>query len=227
MLFRETTLANGLRIVAEINPAGYTASFGYFVHTGSRDETDAIAGVSHFLEHMVFKGTATRSAADVNRQLDELGGQSNAYTSEEQTVYYATVIPRYQDRIVELLTDLMRPTLRSEDFDSERQVILEEIAKYDDQPPFGAFERSAEVHFGSHGLGRRILGTAETVSSISAATMRDYFTRRYAPAEMVFAAAGNLDFDGMVDAVERQTADWPVGDPLPPRTPPTNRPLAP
>ncbi|WP_164103963.1 M16 family metallopeptidase [Candidatus Laterigemmans baculatus] len=226
MLFRETTLANGLRIVAEINPAGYTASFGYFVHTGARDETDEIAGVSHFLEHMVFKGTPRRSAADVNRELDELGGQSNAYTSEEQTVYYATVIPRYQDRIVELLTDLMRPSLRSEDFESERQVILEEIAKYDDQPPFGAFERSVEVYFGSHGLGRRILGTSETVSAISTDAMRAYFDSRYVPSEMVFAAAGNLDFDAVVEALERQTTDWPTGSPLPPRIPPFTAPTA-
>lgn len=226
MLFRETTLPNGLRVVAEINPDGYTASFGCFVHTGARDETDDIAGVSHFLEHMVFKGTPTRSAADVNRELDELGGQSNAYTSEEQTVYYATVIPKFQDRIVDLLTDLMRPTLRTEDFETERQVILEEIAKYDDQPPFGAFERSMEAYFGSHGLGRRILGTADTVASISADQMRAYFDKRYAPGEMVFSAAGNVDFDGLVEVLERQTASWPVRSlddqrPLPSATTPT------
>ena len=155
-MFRSTTLDNGLQVIAEVHPQGYTASFGYFVKTGARDETDEVAGVSHFLEHMMFKGTPTRSAADVNRQLDELGGQSNAYTSEEQTVYYATVIPKYQNRMVELLTDILRPTLRTEDFETERMVILEEIAKYDDQPPFGAFERSMEEYFGSHGLGRRI-----------------------------------------------------------------------
>lgn len=208
VMFRQTTLDNGLQVIAEVNPAGYTASFGYFVRTGARDERDEIAGVSHFLEHMMFKGTATRSAADVNRELDELGGQSNAYTSEEQTVYYASVIPKYQDRMINLLTDIMRPTLRTEDFETERQVILEEIAKYDDQPPFGAFERSMENYFGSHGLGRRVLGTVDTVSAITADQMREYFDANYGPTSMVFAAAGKVDFDALVRDLSRYTAHW-------------------
>ena len=97
---------------------------GYFVRAGARDEVDRESGLSHFLEHMMFKGTSTRSAADVNRELDELGGNSNAYTSEEQTVYYAAVLPKFQDRLVDLLTDMLSPTLRENDFDTERQVIL-------------------------------------------------------------------------------------------------------
>lgn len=206
--FRETTLKNGLRIAAEIDPRGYSASFGYFVRTGARDETDIESGVSHFLEHMMFKGTAKRTAADVNRQLDELGGNSNAYTSEEQTVYYATVLPKYQDRIIDLLTDMLRPSLRQEDFDTERKVIIEEIAKYEDQPPFGAFERVMERHFGPRGIGRRILGTAESILSMSRQTMHDYFTRRYAAGNIVLAAAGNVDFDGLVESAERLTATW-------------------
>jgi predicted Zn-dependent peptidase len=219
-MFRSTTLDNGLQIIAELNPAGYTASFGYFVKTGARDETDEVAGVSHFLEHMVFKGTPTRSAADVNRQLDELGGQSNAYTSEEQTVYYASVIPKYQDRIVELLTDIMRPTLRTEDFETERMVILEEIAKYDDQPPFGAFERSMESYFGSHGLGRRILGTVDTVSAMTPEQMRAYFEANYGPESIVLAAAGNVDFDALVQSADRLTRSWTHTPPRPARTAP-------
>ena len=206
--FRETTLANGLRIAAEIDPRGYSASFGYFVRTGSRDETDVEAGVSHFLEHMMFKGTRRRSAADVNRELDELGGNSNAFTSEEQTAYYATVLPKYQDRIIDLLTDMLRPTLAQSDFDTERNVILEEIAKYEDQPPFGAFERVMERHFGPRGLGRRILGTSESIVAMTRQTMHDYFSRRYAPTNIVLAAAGNVDFDGLVDSLQRLTADW-------------------
>lgn len=206
--FRETTLPNGLRIAAEIDPRGYSASFGYFVRTGSRDETDRESGVSHFLEHMMFKGTARRSAADVNRELDELGGNSNAFTSEEQTVYYATVLPKYQDRIIDLLTDMLRPSLTQADFDTERKVVLEEIAKYEDQPPFGAFERVMERHFSPRGLGRRVLGTAESISQMDRQTMYDYFSRRYAPANIVLAAAGNVDFDGLVDMAQRLTSDW-------------------
>ena len=206
--FRETTLSNGLRVAAEIDGRGYSAAFGYFVRAGSRDEVDCESGLSHFLEHMMFKGTRRRSAADVNRELDELGGQSNAYTSEEQTVYYATVLPKFQNRLVDLLTDMLSPTLDEEEFATERQVILEEIAKYEDQPPFGAFERAMEVHFGPRGLGRRILGTADSIRTMQAATMRDYFNRRYRPENIVLAATGNIDFDGLVAQVEQLTESW-------------------
>lgn len=206
--FREATLPNGLRIAAETDGRGYSAAFGFFVRAGSRDEVDVESGLSHFLEHMMFKGTTRRSAADVNRELDELGGQGNAYTSEEQTVYYATVLPKFQDRIVDLLTDMLSPVLDQEEFETERQVILEEIAKYEDQPPFGAFERAMEVHFGPRGLGRRVLGTAESIRAMSASSMRDYFHRRYRPENIVLAATGNLDFDGLVAQVEKQTGDW-------------------
>jgi predicted Zn-dependent peptidase len=208
--FRETTLPNGLRIAAEVDPRGYSASLGYFVRTGACDETDVEAGVSHFLEHMMFKGTARRSAADVNRELDELGGQSNAYTSEEQTVYYATVLPKYQHRMVDLLTDMMRPSLAEDDFQTERQVILEEIAKYEDQPPFGAFERAMERYYGPRGLGRRILGTEASITAMTPQVMRDYFTRRYSPENIVLAAAGNVDFDSLVEQASALTGQWAI-----------------
>ena len=206
--FREATLSNGLRIAAEVDGRGYSAAFGYFVRAGSRDEVDVESGLSHFLEHMMFKGTSRRSAADVNRELDELGGQGNAYTSEEQTVYYATVLPKFQDRIVDLLTDMLSPSLDPHEFETERQVILEEIAKYEDQPPFGAFERAMEVYFGPRGLGRRVLGTAESIREMAPETMRDYFNRRYRPENIVLAATGNVDFDGLVADVEARTAAW-------------------
>lgn len=210
--FRETTLSNGLRIAAEIDRRGYSAAFGYFVRSGSRDEVDHESGLSHFLEHMMFKGTARRTAADVNRELDELGGQGNAYTSEEQTVYYATVLPKFQDRIVDLLTDMMRPLLDEQEFETERQVILEEIAKYEDQPPFGAFERAMEVYFGPRGLGRRVLGTSESIRDMTSQAMRGYFDRRYQPENMVLAATGNVVFDELVDQVEKLTSQWQPSD---------------
>lgn len=206
--FRETTLPSGLRIAAEIDQRGYSAAIGYFVRSGSRDEVDFESGLSHFLEHMMFKGTDRRSAADVNRELDELGGQSNAYTSEEQTVYYAAVLPKFQDRIVDLLTDMLSPKLDEDEFNTERQVILEEIAKYEDQPPFGAFERAMEVHFGPRGLGRRVLGTSDSIAAMTATSMRDYFRRRYRPENIVLAASGNVDFDGLVAEVEKRTSHW-------------------
>lgn len=206
--FRETTLSNGLRVAAEIDSRGYSAAYGYFVRAGSRNETDQQSGLSHFLEHMMFKGTATRSAADVNRELDELGGQGNAYTTEEQTVYYATVLPKFQDRLIDLLTDMLSPALSDEEFETERNVILEEIAKYEDQPPFGAFERSMEIHFGPRGLGRRVLGTTESIRDMTAGRMRDYFLSMYRPDNLVLAATGNVDFDALVEQLERLTSQW-------------------
>src|SRR5262245_38687124 len=119
MEFRKQTLDNGLTIVAECDGDAHSSALGFFVNTGSRDEDDSISGVSHFLEHMVFKGTGSRSAEDVNREFDEMGAHYNAFTSEENTVYYAAVLPECQDRAVDLLADLIRPALRSEDFETE------------------------------------------------------------------------------------------------------------
>jgi predicted Zn-dependent peptidase len=208
MQFRHEVLENGLEIVAEVNPDAFSQSLGYFVRTGSRDETPDIAGVSHFLEHMMFKGTPTRTSLDVNRALDDLGSLSNAYTSEEQTVYYMSVLPEHQLAALDLLTDMMRPTLNQEDFETEKQVILEEIAMYDDQPPYGAMERAMEAYFGDHPLATPILGTRKTVTDLRAEAMRAYHRRRYAPGNVVLAAAGAVDFDALVRETQRHTIRW-------------------
>ncbi|MGI8979408.1 MAG: M16 family metallopeptidase [Pirellulaceae bacterium] len=208
MQFQTQTLGNGLEIVAEVNPQAYSASYAFFVKTGARDEWDEVSGVSHFLEHMVFKGTAGRSAADVNRELDELSSSSNAFTSEEQTVYYATTLPEDQPKIVHLLADMMRPALRQDDFDTEKQVILEEIAKYDDQPPYGAHEKCMAAHFGPHPLGRSVLGTAKSVGDLRREQMLEYFERRYSPRNIVLAAAGNVDFAQLIEEVEKNCGSW-------------------
>jgi predicted Zn-dependent peptidase len=206
--FRETTLDNGLEVVAECNDRAYSMSLAFFVKTGSRDETDDISGVSHFLEHMVFKGTPTRSAADVNRELDEIGSHSNAFTSEEQTVYYATVLPEYQDRALELLADIMRPSLREDDFETEKQVIIEEIYKYEDEPPFGAYEKAMSAYFGAHPMGRSILGTVQSVGALTPQAMREYFQRRYSPRNITVVASGNVDYDHLVSQVQRHCGNW-------------------
>ncbi len=208
MEFLSHRLDNGLEIIAEYNPRAHSVALGYFVQAGSRDETRANSGVSHFLEHMTFKGTPRRQAEDVNRELDEIGSRSNAYTTEEQTVYYAAVLPEYQDRAVDLLSDIMRPSLRAEDFETEKQVILEEIAKYDDQPPFGAYEKAMAAHFGEHSLGQSILGTVETVSELTQAQMMEYFQQRYSPGNMLLTACGKVDFPALVRAVEKHCGSW-------------------
>lgn len=208
MKFEQHQLSNGLSIIAECNPQAYSTSLAFFVRTGSRDETPEVAGVSHFLEHMVFKGTPRRSAADVNRELDELGSHSNAFTSEEQTVYYATVLPEYQNEVVDLLADIMRPSLRKDDFETEKQVIVEEILKYEDQPPFGAHEKCMEAYFGDHPLAKNVLGTVDSVGAMTPEGMRDYFERRYSPGNITLAAAGNIDFEQLIANAEKHCGDW-------------------
>ena len=208
MEFLKHKLANGLEIVVERNDDAYTTALGFFVRTGSRDETDEIAGVSHFLEHMMFKGTPTRSADDVNREFDEMGAHYNAFTSEENTVYYAAVLPEYQTKAVELLADIIRPSLREEDFTTEKKVIIEEIRMYEDQPPFGADEKVKAAFFGDHPLARSVLGTVDSITNLSVDAMRSYFRRRYSPGNITLAAAGKIDFDELVSAAERRCGGW-------------------
>ena len=208
MEFLKHTLPNGLEIVAECNAAAYSTALGFFVNTGARDETDGAAGVSHFLEHMVFKGTPRRSADDVNREFDEMGAHYNAFTNEENTVFYAAVLPEHQDRAVDLLADILRPSLREDDFQTEKKVILEEIQMYEDQPPFGADDKCRALYYGSHPLGRSVLGTAKSIGDLSAEAMRDYFRRRYSPGNIVLAGAGQIDFDALVAAAERCCGSW-------------------
>lgn len=224
MEFREHTLENGLEIVAECNPRAYSTALGFFVRAGSRDETDEVSGVSHFLEHMAFKGTPKRTAADVNRELDEMGSYSNARTDEERTVYHASILPEFQDRTLELLSDIMRPSLRAEDFDTEKQVILEEILMYEDQPPFGGHERIMALHFGQHPLSRSVLGTVASVGALTPDQMRTYHRQRYSPNNMVLVAAGNVDFERLVAVAREQCGAWqPCAAPRQPTPAPANR----
>ncbi len=212
MQFQTHTLTNGLEIIAECNAAAYSSALGFFVNTGSRDESDDVSGVSHFLEHMVFKGTPRRSANDVNREFDEMGAHYNAFTNEENTVYYAAMLPEYQDRAVALLADIMRPALREEDFTTEKQVILEEIKMYEDQPPFGADEKCRAAFFGTHPLARSVLGTAESVAALPVEKMHDYFTRRYSPKNMVLVGAGKIDFDQLCREADKLCVAWRPDD---------------
>jgi len=209
MTFCHHVLENGLEVVAEVRPQAYSCAFAFFVRAGARDETPDISGVSHFLEHMVFKGSSRRSAEQVNRELDELSVGSNAFTSEEQTVYFATTLPEDQRALVELLADMLRPALRPDDFETEKQVILEEIAKYDDQPPYGAHEKCLAAFFGDHPLGHSILGTTASISALSRQQMLDYFEQRYSPSNIVLAAAGRVDFEGLVAQAAEYCGQWP------------------
>ena len=209
MQFLTHVLPNGLEIVAECNPHAYSTALEFIVKAGACDETDEIAGVSHFLEHMAFKGTPTRTAADVNRELDEMGSYCNAGTVEEATVYYAAVLPENRTWATEVLADILRPSLREADFATEKKVILEEIQKAEDEPPFLADEKCRAAFFGEHPLGRSVLGTTASVEALSVAAMQDYFRRRYTPNNIIVAAAGRVDFDRLVADCRRACGDWP------------------
>ena len=209
--FQQHTLPNGLTILAEANDAAHTAAVGFFVKTGARDEGPGVMGVSHFLEHMMFKGTDRRTADDVNREFDELGANYNAFTSHEQTVYYAQVLPEFLPRAVDLLGDMLRPALRAEDFDMEKNVILEEIGMYDDRPEWRLQDGLLEAYFRGHGLGFRVLGTGGddgTVTRLTVDQMRDYFGQRYAADNIVVAAAGRIDFDALVADLDKLCGAW-------------------
>ncbi|QDU32308.1 Protease 3 precursor [Poriferisphaera corsica] len=206
--FKHTTLPNGLTIVAEINPDAHTAAVGYLVKTGARDETPADMGVSHFLEHMMFKGTQRRTADDVNREFDEMGANYNAYTSHEVTFYFAHILPEYLAPSIDLLGDIMRPSLRDEEFNMEKNVIIEEIGMYDDRPHWRLQDQLLEDFFGSHTLGFRVLGTPQTITDMTASQMRAYFAERYSPDNIIVAATGKIDWNQLVEEVEKISGHW-------------------
>jgi predicted Zn-dependent peptidase len=204
-------LDNGLQVIAELNDQARSVAAGFFVMTGSRDESPQMAGVSHFLEHMVFKGTPRRDALAVNRAFDRVGAKHNAQTSEEDTFYHLTCLPEYLPEAFDVLADILRPSLRAEDFETEKQVIIEEIRMYLDNPMSVAYEAAKAAHFGPHPLGQSILGTVDSITALTLEQMRDYFARRYSPANMVLAFAGRSDWDQVVALAEARCGAWRGG----------------
>ncbi len=207
-IFRHATLPNGLTIIAEDDPAAYSSAAGFFVKTGARDEATPVMGVSHFLEHMMFKGTEEFEAAELNRRFDEMGARNNAFTSNEMTCFYAHVLPERLGSCVELLGKMMRPALRQADFDTEKGVILEEIAMYKDNPFWVLYEASIERHFGTHPLSHRVLGTTESITALTSQQMREYFETRYSADNTIVALAGKMDFEREVDRLHRVCGGW-------------------
>jgi len=208
MQFDQKTLPNGLVLIGERNPSAKAAAVGFFVRTGSRDETAEINGVSHFLEHMLFKGTERLSALEVNEAFDRRGAQFNAFTSEENTVFYAAVLPEYLLDVTSLWSELMRPALRDDDFNMEKNVIKEEIAMYEDTPTFDVIDRCRTLHFDTHPCGNSVLGTTESIDGLLAEQMRQYFGQRYAPNNIVVACVGHFDWERFCETVEAGCGHW-------------------
>ncbi len=194
-----------------------SVSFGIWVGVGSRDETPAMGGVSHFLEHLLFKGTKRRSALDISAQIEAVGGETNAFTTKEYTCYYARVLDADLPLAADVMGDLVTSSVLAEaDVETERGVILEEIAMHDDEPDDEVHDLLSRALFGDHPLGRQVSGTAETISGLTRRQIHGFYRRRYTPSQLVVAAAGNLDHDALVKLVRATAlADRPAADPVP------------
>ena len=208
MNFYEETLDNGLRVFGESSKTMKSVTIGFFVKTGSRDETPEINGVSHFLEHMCFKGSDRRSADAIKLDFDKMGAQYNAFTSNENTVYYLQVLPEFLEPALNLLSDMMRPAVRKEDFDLEKKVILEEIARSQDMPAFLAYKKAIQLYFETHSLGHLVLGTTDSIQKLTHEEMRDYVQKRYAPENMLLGCTGNFDWKEFWGLTEKFCAGW-------------------
>ena len=211
--FREHQLENGLKIVGECDKSAVSCACGFFVQTGARDENKEISGVSHFLEHMVFKGGKKRNALQITYDLAALGAQSNAYTGLENTVYYASVLPEYFEGVFDILSDMMRPTLEEAEFLTEKGVILEEIALYEDRPTHVLFEAALSLHFLEHPAANSVLGSKESIRKLSVSQMREYFESRYSADNIVLAGSGNFSWEKLIDMAQAACGEWKAFEP--------------
>lgn len=218
---RRETLANGVRLVTETMTHVRSVSVGVWLRRGSRHEPADQAGIAHFVEHMLFKGTESRSAEDIAQQVDSIGGQLDAFTSKEYAGYYVKVLDEHLPRAVNLLADLVsRPTFAPDELEREKKVVLEEIKMVEDTPDDLVHELFAERFWNGHPLGRPILGTPDSVSALDQATLRRYFRDAYVAANFVVVAVGHLDHDEVRALVEREFAHVPlVGAPIEDRPP--------
>lgn len=204
---RRTTLPGGLRVVTEYVPSVRSASVGVWVGVGSRDEGPSVAGAAHFLEHLLFKSTPTRTAVEIAQSVDAVGGELNAFTSREHTCYYAHVLDTDLDMAVDLVADVvLRGRCAAEDVEVERDVVLEEIAMRDDDPEDTLGDVFLSAMFGEHPVGRPVIGSVESISSMTRSQLHSFHTRRYTPERMVVAVAGNVDHDHVLALVREHFA---------------------
>ena len=204
MSVRRTVLPSGLRIVTEEVSSVRSAAVGIWVNVGSRDETPAVAGASHFLEHLLFKGTKTRTALEISSSIESVGGEMNAFTGKEYTCFYARVIDTDLPMAVDVISDLITSSLvTASDVDAERKVVLEEIAMRDDDPSDLVHDLFSDAYYGDTQLGRSILGSVESINEMSRKSVFNYYKKRYVPQDLVVAVAGNIKHKTVVDMVEK------------------------
>src|SRR5712692_4339470 len=210
---RKDVFPNGLTIVTEAIPNVRSVSMGIWLRTGSRHEREAENGISHFLEHMVFKGTTNRSAEEIARAADSIGGHLDAFTAKECTSFSIKVLDNHLSRGIDILADLVKnPLLQPEDIVKECQVIQEEIKMVEDAPDDLVHEIFTQSYWGDHPLGRPILGTRQTVEALNRRRLDGYFRRHYTPKNMLVAAAGRLEHGTLVDLIAKEFGDLPAGD---------------
>lgn len=201
---RRTTLPGGLRVVTETLPSVRSATFGIWVQVGSRDETPTLNGATHYLEHLLFKGTKKRSALDISSAIDAVGGEMNAFTAKEYTCYYARVLDTDLPLAIDVVCDMLTGSLiEAEDVDAERGVILEEIAMTEDDPGDCVHDLFSHTMLGDTPLGRPVLGTVDTVNALDRARIARFYKKHYDPTHLVVAAAGNVDHATVVRQVRR------------------------
>ncbi|MEW2480711.1 M16 family metallopeptidase [Mycobacterium sp. NPDC051198] len=201
---RRTDLPGGLRVVTEYIPSVRSASVGVWVGVGSRDEGRSVAGAAHFLEHLLFKATPTRSAVDIAQAVDAVGGELNAFTTREHTCYYAHVLDSDLELAVDLVADVvLRGRCATEDVEVERDVVLEEIAMRDDDPEDSLGDVFLTAMFGDHPVGRPVIGSVESIETMTRAQLHSFHVRRYTPERMIVAVAGNIDHDVVVSLVRQ------------------------
>ncbi|MGZ5393985.1 MAG: M16 family metallopeptidase [Mycobacterium sp.] len=199
---RRTVLPGGLRVVTEYIPSVHSASVGVWVDVGSRDEGASVAGAAHFLEHLLFKSTPTRSAVEIAQAVDAVGGELNAFTAREHTCYYAHVLDTDLELAVGLVADVvLRGRCAADDVEIERDVVLEEIAMRDDDPEDTLGDVFLSAMFGAHPVGRPVIGSAASIAAMTRAQLHSFHMRRYTPERMVVAVAGNVDHDEVMALV--------------------------
>ena len=204
-----TTLPNGLRIVSEPMPSLRSVALGCWVDTGTRDENPNEAGVSHFLEHLLFKGSEKLSAREVNETFDSMGAEYNAFTSKEATCFWARLLDQDLAAGLDILAEIIqRPAFRQHEIDAERQVVVEEINMYEDDPNDVAFENFSRAAFAKHALEAPVLGTRESIRGMSRDDINGYWKRRYGAGSLVVAAAGSLDHAELVTLITERFGDW-------------------
>lgn len=209
----KTSLSNGLRIVTEQIDSVKSISVGIWVKTGSRNETKEQAGVTHFLEHMLFKGTKSRTAFDIALSMESVGGFLNAFTSSEYTCYYARCVDQEIDRALDVLSDMvLNPSFPEEEVEKEKKVVIEEMKMYRDSPDDYLFEEFTTKMFDGHQLGRPILGFEETVSSFTREDLYNYMKDRYRPGNLLVSVAGNVNHDKVVELVSSYFESLPASE---------------